>query len=58
MKTLKCEKCNLKITQDGDNYRYEKPGFVVPTKLGDFVMLKRTYETEICPLCGRAMRTD
>ena len=58
MYVFNCERCNLEITKDGDNYRYRKPGLVVPTKLQEFGTLRRAYETELCPLCGFKMSKE
>jgi len=55
MHGLTCEACGLKIEKKGTAYSYTKPGFVVPTKLQDSEVLKRAYETGLCPLCGFEM---
>ena len=55
MNAFNCEWCNLRITKDGDSYRYAKPGLVVPTNLRVFATLRRAYETGVCPLCGLKM---
>jgi len=55
MKSVKCEPCDLKIEQEGDNYKYTKPGKTVPIKLSDHKVLKRAWENGQCPLCSLPM---
>ena len=55
MDGFKCEGCDLKIEDNGSKYTYFRPGWIVLTKLQDYELLKRAYETGICPLCGLEM---
>jgi hypothetical protein len=57
-KKFSCEPCSLKIEKSGDSYAYKKPGIVVPTALENFHILRRAYETELCPLCGLQMKQE
>lgn len=57
-KKFSCERCTLKIEKSGDNYSYKKPGVVVPTSLQNFHVLRRAYETGLCPLCGLQMKQE
>ena len=55
MESFRCEDCELKIEKNDEKYSYSKPGFVVPTKLQDYALLKHACDTGVCPLCGLAM---
>lgn len=55
MESMECERCDLKIEAEGDNYKYTKPGKVVPIKLDDYNVLKRAWEGGQCPICGLPM---
>lgn len=54
-KKYKCQPCELIIEKNSPNFTFKKPGVVVPTKLGNFFVLRQAYETQTCPLCGRGM---